>query len=259
MILQRIVEEKKGEIELLKRHTDPKGLRKDAESAPQVRDFIHTIRDGKGIRIIAEIKRASPSKGILREDLDPVETAGIYEREGACAISVLTERRYFKGSPEDLRAVKGRVKVPVLRKDFIIDECQVYESRVIGADALLLIVAILDGPQLRDLITLSDELGMTPLVEVHSEEELERALSAGADIIGINNRDLRDFRVDINTTKELAPKVPEDRVIVSESGIHTHRDILYLMDAGVDAFLVGEALVKERDVGSRLRELMGKA
>jgi indole-3-glycerol phosphate synthase len=209
--------------------------------------------------LIAEVKRASPSKGSIRPDLDAVSQAKLYAGGGASAVSVLTEARFFNGSLGDLRQVKdalASLAVPVLRKDFILEPYQVYESRAYGADAILLIVAILDERSLTELLRLSRRLGMECLVETHTEAEVRRAVSAGASVIGINNRDLATFEVDIETTHRLRPLIPLDRVVVSESGITGRGDVAKLKEWGIDAILVGEALVSAGDVTARMKEFL---
>lgn len=207
-------------------------------------------------RIIAEVKKASPSKGVIREDFNPYDIAVEYERCGAAALSVLTEEKYFQGSIKNLVLATSNVDIPVLRKDFIVDEYQVYESRAVNADSLLLIAGVLDDEKLSELLELSRSLGMEPLVEVHSEEEMERTLKVGARIIGINNRNLNTFKTDMKTTVRLAKMVPDDLVVVSESGINTAEDIIGLKEAGASAFLIGESLMREADYGAKLRELI---
>jgi indole-3-glycerol phosphate synthase len=208
------------------------------------------------IRLIAEVKQTSPSRGMLRPDFDPIGLAQTYAEGGAAAISVLTEANYFMGGIEHLEAIKEVVQLPLLRKDFIFDPYQVYESRAHGADALLLIAAILSQRQLKELISLSHSLGLGCLVEVHNKSEMERAIISEAEIIGINNRDLNTFSVDINTTRRLRPLVPEEKIVVSESGIKSKRDIEELGNWRVDAVLVGEALVTASDVGAKMKELL---
>lgn len=227
----------------------------DQEAALSLAQVLRWFR----IRVIAEIKRASPSRGALRPDLDPASLAWTYYQNGASAISVLTERPHFQGSLDDLVAAKKGLRghiTPLLRKDFILDPYQVYEARAYGADAVLLIVAILDDTQLRDLLSLSYDLGMRCLVEVHNESETKRAVASGAGIIGINNRDLKTFNVDINTTARLRPLIPPDRIVVSESGIRTRDDLKMLDQWNVQAVLVGEALVTAPDPGQALKDLM---
>ncbi len=210
-----------------------------------------------GFGLIAEIKRASPSKGDLRPDMDAAQMARLYTRAGANAISVLTEPDFFKGSLNDLEAVRASVRVPVLRKDFILEPYQVYEARAGGADAVLLIVAILPTKKLKELLALAGELGMDALVEVHEKSEMKSALSSGAHIIGINNRNLKDFSVDLKTTLTLRPLVPPEVLVVSESGIQTPDDVESLRQARVNAMLIGEALVTSADPAGKIAELLG--
>jgi indole-3-glycerol phosphate synthase len=206
------------------------------------------------LHLIAEIKQASPSRGMICEDFNPPELAGIYERGGATAVSVLTEEHYFKGSLNDLQSVRNRVALPLLRKDFITDDIEVLESRAFGADAILLIAAILDPVQIRDLYGLAKEEGLDALVEVHSEKEIERVAEWSA-IIGINNRDLSTFQVDTGTTRRLIRYIPRDRIVVSESGLSRTDDLFPLMDCGVRAVLIGEAFMKEKDPAGALSRL----
>lgn len=206
--------------------------------------------------IIAEVKKASPSRGVIRADFDPVAIATAYDTAGAAAISVLTEAHYFQGSLEHLECIREHVTVPLLRKDFVIDPYQLYEARAYGADAVLLIVAILDDDSLRTLLFLAEELNLTALVEVHDAAELQRALAAGAALIGINNRDLRTFHTTLTTTETLMQAVPAGVQIVAESGIETSADLDRLERAGVHAFLVGETLMRAADPGLKLRELL---
>ncbi len=255
MILDRIIADKKAEVERSRRGTPRTRIEEAALAAPPARDFRAALT-GRDCAIIAEVKRRSPSRGVLREGIDPVRTAAVYERRGAAAVSVLTDGPFFGGSIEDLRAVGRSAGIPVLRKDFIIDPFQIYEARAAGADSLLLIAGILDRERLRDYLGLSKSLGMTPLVEVHEQEDLDKAIDAGAEIIGINNRDLRTFRTDTGKTLEMAARIPGDRIVVSESGIAARDDIRRLMDAGVHAFLIGEALMAAPDAGKKLRELL---
>jgi len=206
--------------------------------------------------IIAEVKRRSPSKGRIRGDFDPLKIAALYQENGAVAVSVLTDEEFFGGHRTYLSAIREVVDIPLLRKDFIIDPYQIYETRALGGDALLLIASLLEG-QLEEYIHLAQKVGLATLVEVHTREELEKALAADAEIIGINNRDLKTFSTDLRITLELAPSIPEDRIVVSESGINTREDIETLMQAGVHSFLVGEALMRAEDIGRKLRELLG--
>jgi indole-3-glycerol phosphate synthase len=219
--------------------------------------FARALREADDIAVIAEVKKASPSKGLIRPDFDPVEIATAYEASGARAISVLTDERYFQGSACALTQVRQAVDLPLLRKDFTIDPYQVYEARAIGADAVLLIVGILTPDQLKEYLDLARGLGLDALVEVHTADELETALGAEAEILGINNRDLRTFQTHLSVTERLIGNIPDDLLVVSESGIHTREDVLRLQDAGADAILVGESLMRERDIGRKLRELLG--
>ena len=255
MILDDIVEAKRREVAGRKKTIPLSALEAAIEEAPPTRDFRRAIGGGE-CAIIAEVKRRSPSRGVIREDFDPVRIAGEYERHGAAAVSVLTDETFFGGSDADLIAVKSAITLPVLRKEFIIDSWQIRETRAIGADALLLIAAILGENQLLEYRELAASLGLASLVEVHDRRELEMALGAGAEIIGINNRDLQTFTTDIGTSLALAPLVPPDRIIVSESGIHSRAQIDILLQAGVRTFLIGEALVAAPDRGAKMRELL---
>ena len=228
-----------------------------AEMQSSALDFGDSL-SGNGAKIIAEVKKASPSKGVIKADFDPVAIARDYSRGGAAAISVLTEENYFQGSLDCLRAIAddlGENRPPLLRKDFIIDAYQVYEARAYGADAVLLIATILPASELTSLLKLTHALGMAALVEAHNEGDIEIAVGCGAKIIGINNRDLKTFKLDLQTTARLRPLVPGDQLVVSESGITCRKDIEYLKSLGVDAALVGEALMTAPDIGQKLREL----
>jgi indole-3-glycerol phosphate synthase len=258
MILDTIVETKRREAALRKAATPLAGLEKMIASMPPARDFKAALDADAGCAIIAEVKRRSPSRGLLRADFAPVRIALEYESHGAAAVSVLTDATFFGGSDADLTAVKDAVTLPVLRKEFIIDPYQIYETRAIGADALLLIAAILTEGQLRGYRELAESLGMSALVEIHNREELARALSCGARIIGINNRDLKTFVTDIRTSVELAPLIPKDRIAISESGIRTRGEIETLLKAGIRAFLIGETLIASPEIGPKLKELLGK-
>lgn len=261
-ILREIIESKKEELRQIKSRPDYPAafavLKKDAANAGPARDFLNALKTkGNETRIIAEIKKASPSRGVIRDDFNPIEIARDYEQGGAAAISVLTDKRYFQGSIEDLMAVRKNVGLPVLRKDFIIDEFQIYEAKAAGADAVLLIAAALAENELREFKELSERLSLYCLVEVRDEGEMKKAAEAGFDIIGINNRDLNTFKVDISTTKRLAPLAPKGAVVVSESGIRGREDIVELKRCGVNAFLVGETLVKEINPRDKLKALAG--
>jgi len=256
-ILDTIITEKRREVAEAKARVPEGLLRQRAAAAPPVRDF-HAALARKGpIRLLAEVKRASPSKGVLCRDFQPVRIAGIYQQHGAAAISVLTDQVHFQGSLDDLRRVRAAVELPVLRKDFIIDPYQVFEARAAGADAVLLIAECLDDAALGHLHAQIIALGMTPLVEFFEPANLPRVLAAGARVVGINNRDLRSFRTDLEHTLRLRPQVPADRCLVSESGIRTRHDAQRLEAAGVDAMLVGEALVTSADIAAAVEELVG--
>jgi indole-3-glycerol phosphate synthase len=219
-------------------------------------DFYQALATGEGIKLIAEIKRASPSKGWLRAELDPTELANSYAKGGARAISVLTEPTFFHGSLADLAEVRQRATLPLLDKDFIFDPYQVYQACLSGADAILLIAATLPQTELAELIQLAHQCSMTALVEVHNEAEVAMSLASGAKIIGINNRNLSDFTVDLNITRRLRPLIPPEIIVVSESGIHNNQDIQLLEDVGVDAVLIGEALVTSPDPETKVREIL---
>ena len=258
MILEQIVADNLAELEARKSSLPLAELQRIALAQPPPLDFASALR-GNRISLIAEVKKASPSRGIIRPDFNPVEIARTYASNGASAISVLTETRYFQGSLDYLKDIKkalGNKRPPLLRKDFIDDPYQVYESRAYGADSLLLIVAILTPERLGELLGLSHELGMSCLVEVHNEAELEIALKSGARIIGINNRDLNTFTVDLATTERLRPLIPPDRIVVSESGIKDRNDVEKLRKWGVDAVLVGESLMSAPDIAAKIKELL---
>jgi indole-3-glycerol phosphate synthase len=259
-ILDTIVQDKKKELAEAKQKTPLETLKSRITDLPQVRDFAGalTAAHPSSVRIIAEVKKASPSKGILCQQFDPVAIARAYGDGGAAAVSVLTEKNYFQGSLAYLRAIKDAIALPVLRKDFIFDPYQLYESRAYGADAVLLIAGMLSEELLAELLQLSRALSLCHLVEVHDRTDLQKALAAGAEIIGINNRDLKTFVTDIRTTIDLMPAIPEDKIVVSESGISSRQDLQQLADAGVDAFLIGETLMKEKNPGIKLRELIGQ-
>ncbi len=252
-MLDQIVANKRIELEETKRQT-PLAVLKQRMSKREPRSFKSAL-SGHGIRLIAEVKKASPSRGLLCPGFDPVRLAQEYERAGAAALSVLTESRYFMGSINHLAAIREAVRLPLLRKDFLFDPYQVYEAAAAGADAVLLIVAALSRPQLGDLIDLSHGCNLDCLVEVHNEAEIKTALDCGAEIIGINNRDLKTLSVDTATVRRLRPLVPPDRIVVAESGLRDRSDIEELAKLRVNAALIGEALVTARDIPARIREL----
>jgi indole-3-glycerol phosphate synthase len=253
-VLEKIVSDKKRELENKKRSRSLPALK---ECIVQLKplDFAAALRGDK-IKLIAEVKKASPSQGVMVKDFDPLSLALSYERGGAAAISVLTEVAHFLGSPKHLEEIRGKVNVPLLRKDFIFDEYQVYESAALGADAILLIAAILSLKQLDRLLAIGHQLGLYCLLEVHDKNDMEKALKSGAEIIGINNRDLNTFKVDIETTRRLRPLVPGGKIVVSESGIGCREDVKKLKAWGVDAVLVGEALVTAPDIPAMIKELL---
>ncbi|RJQ25301.1 MAG: indole-3-glycerol phosphate synthase TrpC [Peptococcaceae bacterium] len=257
-ILERIVDNKKIALASRKEAVPLSLLEARLSSAPPLRPVVPVLRRPGEVALITEIKKASPSKGIIRPDCDPVEIARVYAASGAAAISVLTEEAFFLGHDSCLTAVRQVTGLPLLRKDFIIDPYQIYESRLLGADMVLLIAAILPGGELAECKKLADDLSLACLVEVHDEGELERALAAGAELIGVNNRDLRTFQTDLGATFRLRRLIEDDSVtVVSESGIKNRGDIVALREAGVHAALVGEALMRRPDIGAALRELMG--
>lgn len=255
-ILSEIVREKRADLEAEKRAVPIESL-VDRAKAHESRGFLGAL-SGSGFALIAEIKKASPSAGILRRDYDPAALAGSYERGGAAAISVLTEGRHFGGHLSHLTLVRGAVSLPVLRKDFILDEYGVFESASAGADAVLLIARILEARELTRLVALCHELRIEPLVEVFDEEDIGKACGTAARIVGINNRDLRSLRVSIERSMKLKRLVPADRLIVSESGIWSREDIIALERAGIRAALVGESLLRHADPGSALAALLAR-
>ena len=255
-ILDEIVRHKRGEIAARKTAMPRGALVTRAAMLPAPRDFERALAPAAGrARLIAEVKRASPSRGILKADLDPVALAATYARQGADAISVLTDAKYFGGSLDDLAAVRAAVEVPLLRKDFTLDDYQLWEARAAGADAVLLIVAILEPSALAELAAAAKGLGLAALVECHTAAELDVALTLGARLIGINNRDLATFETRLDTTLSLLPQIPPGPIVVSESGFFTGDDVRRVVDAGAHAVLVGEGLVKASDVGAKIREL----
>ena len=252
MILDTIVARKKEEVAALK----ARGIVAPELEIPPVRGFIRALTDCAGVAVIAEAKKASPSKGVIRPDFDPVAIARSYQTGGAQALSVLTDVDFFQGSLAYIPAVRAAVQLPVLRKDFIIDPLQIKEARAYGADAILLIAAILETSQIEEYQALALELGMDALVEVHDEAEVEKAVAAGSRLIGVNNRDLRDFSMDLNTAFRLQKMIPKDIPLVSESGIRDHQDMVRLAAHGVRAALVGETLRGAADTAEALRTLV---
>lgn len=259
-ILRRILARKVEEIDARNREKPVDTLLQRLHGAEPVRGFATALqrRVAAGqAAVIAEIKKASPSRGVLREDFDPAQIARSYERGGATCLSVLTDVDFFRGADVYLQQARAACRLPVLRKDFVIDPYQVYEARVLGADCILLIVAALSDAMLRELYRLAVHLGMDALVEVHDADELERALRLPAPLIGINNRNLRTFETSLEVTLGFLERIPDDRLIVTESGIHKRADVALLRDRGVNAFLVGEAFMKATEPGEKLAELFG--
>lgn len=258
-VLEKIVAAKHLEIEAARRERPAEELAERLSTAPPVRDFAAALRSGTGMRVIAEVKKASPSAGLIRPDFDPVAIARTYAAEGAACISVLTDRQFFQGSLDDLVAVRKAVPIPVLRKDFLLDRYQVLEARVAGADCILLIAECLDDCRLRDLYYYASELGMESLIEIYEPENLDRVLKLSPALVGINNRNLRTFVTDLGHSIALRPRVPAECVLISESGIHTRADVVRLEQAGIGAMLVGETLMRSDDIGKKLRELLGRS
>src|SRR6187455_489130 len=258
-ILDRIVAVKRDEVAAGRRLCDLAAMRSRAESQAGARDFVGALRErieSGQAAVIAEVKKASPSKGVLRADFRPADIAASYERHGAAALSILTDAPFFQGAPEYLAAARAATSLPALRKDFIVDAWQVFESRALGADAVLLIAAALDDAEMRDFEEVALALGMAVLVEVHDERELDRALALRTPLLGINNRNLRTFEVTLETTLALLPRVPAGRVVVTESGIVGAADLRRMRAAGVGAFLVGEAFMRAEDPGVALAGLL---
>jgi indole-3-glycerol phosphate synthase len=257
-VLDKIVAAKRREIAACREQVPEAELRLRLADAPSPRDFFAALAAPGPICLIAEIKKASPSAGIIRHDFNPVEIAKIYSTHGAACLSVLTDESFFQGRLDYLKHVREAVDLPVLRKDFILESYQLLEARVAGADAVLLIAECLDNCQLRMLHNEAIELGMTPLVELYDPVNLDRVLEAGATLIGVNNRDLRTFVVDLEHTLRLRPRIPQECVLVSESGIKSYADVERLEAAGVDAILVGESLMREADIGAAVDRLLNR-
>ncbi|MFH0986318.1 MAG: indole-3-glycerol phosphate synthase TrpC [Candidatus Omnitrophota bacterium] len=260
MILNDILLQKRKDLEELKQRMPLARLQRIIEKSERLkpRSFRGALLATRGLNIIAELKKASPSEGVLRENFQPLRIANLYEYAGACAISVLTESHFFKGRPSYLKTVRQVTKLPLLRKDFIFDRFQLYETALLEADAFLLIASILSEEELKDLIELGRELQMDALVEVHSDAELKKAVDAGATIIGINNRDLKTLKVDTDRAKHLIPHIPKGTAIVVESGLTTHDELMTYKSLGANAFLIGSALMKSKDIAATLQKLLGK-
>jgi indole-3-glycerol phosphate synthase len=256
-VLKNIIAKKKERLLSATQSLPEEELKLKIQGLPPTRPFIEAISKPRVISLIAEIKKASPSRGVIRENFDPKDIAASYQDVGVQAISVLTEEDYFMGNLGLINEIKSLVTVPVLRKDFILEPYQVYESRFYGADAILLIADLLSKEKLADLMRLSGELGMDCLVEAHSEKELKKVLGVKAPLIGINNRDLRTLEVDFKTTEKLFTLIPRDKIIVVESGIKSYQDILFLKVLGVHAVLIGEAFMSAENIRKKVEEVMG--
>jgi len=256
-ILEKIVNHKRAEISAAKASRPLKEVVATAEKSSAPRDFVAALRNGDNVALIAEVKKASPSKGIIRADFDPVSIAEIYAANGAACISVLTDEHFFQGHLDYLAAIRERVEIPLLRKDFIIDEYQVFEARAAGADAVLLIAECLTGDQLILLHKRIVELGMTPLVELYDAANVEKVLAADPVLVGVNNRDLNTFEVDLNHSVKVKQLLPASVTFVSESGIYNRSDVEMLEKSGVDAMLVGESLMRADDIGAAVKNLLG--
>lgn len=258
-ILEKIIATTKKDLQQRKERVSLELLQERLPQAPPIRDFFAALQDDEGVSLIAEVKKASPSKGVIRSDFQPVEIAQVYAANGATCISVLTDEPFFQGSLEYLVAIREQVDLPLLRKDFIVDRYQLYEARIAGADAVLLIAECLDDCQLRSLHNEAVELGMTPLVEFYEPSNCRRVLDAGAMLIGVNNRDLNTFQTDLQHTIRMRERIPDDRLLVGESGLRTHDDVALLASYGVDAILVGESLMAQEDIGLAVRNLLGQS
>jgi indole-3-glycerol phosphate synthase len=256
-LLEKIVTHKRQEIAAARAARPPEALAERLASAPPVRDFAAALRDQPGVRVIAEVKKASPSAGVIRADFDPVKIAKTYEAHGAAALSVLTDEHFFQGSLDYLVAIRQAVSLPVLRKDFLLDRYQVLEARVAGADCVLLIAECLDDCTLRDLYFYSSELGMESLIEIYEPENLDRVLKLEPALVGINNRNLRTFVTDLEHSIRLSRHVPKSSTLVSESGIHGRAEVDRLLKAGIRTLLVGETLMRAPDPGAKLDEIVG--
>lgn len=258
-ILEEIIQYKLGEVSRAKVRVSAEELAEQLATAPPVRDFVDSLRAHGPVGMIAEVKKASPSAGIIRKDFHPVEIAQTYERFGAACLSVLTDEKYFQGHLDFLKAVRAAVAIPVLRKDFIIDRYQILEARVAGADCVLLIAECLDDAQLQDLYGYAGELGMQALVEIYEPDNLERVLKLRPPMLGINNRNLKTFVTSLDHSIELSPRLPEDCLLISESGIRNRDDVLRLQEAGVRGILVGETLMRSPEIGDKVCELLGRS
>lgn len=258
-ILSDIVVSKRAEVEQRQRQSSLRDLKAAVRDQPPARDFIGSLRGAPPLRLIAEVKKASPSAGLIRADFDPVAIARAYQAGGATCLSVLTDGPYFQGDLSYLRLIREQVSLPLLRKDFIVDPYQIYEARVAGADAILLIAECLSPTQLREYYELARSLDLAVLTELHDLENLDAVLASGTELIGVNNRDLRSFRVDTQQTVRIRQQIPRDRLVVGESGVTDRSLVVQWQAAGVDAMLVGETLMRKQDVTAAVRELLGLA
>jgi indole-3-glycerol phosphate synthase len=256
VILDTIVVHKQEEVKIQKSQLPLSELRQTLRDSPPTRDFKAAISMPGQINLIAEVKKASPSKGIIRDDFDPIAIAQIYQSSGAAAISVLTDEWFFQGSLSYLTAIREATSIPLLRKDFIIDEYQIYQACAAGTDAILLIATILELETMQTFLNIAHSLDLDCLVEVHTESELRKVLDTDAQIVGINNRDLKTFQTNLNTTAQLRKLIPQDKVVVSESGIHSRQDVKMLQECGINAILVGESLMRSADINAKVKELM---
>ncbi len=256
-ILDKIVAKKRTEIVDAQAITSLEAMQQAAATAPPARDFLGSLQASEGIALIAEIKKASPSKGLIREDFDPPSIARTYTQHGARCISVLTDETFFQGSLDYLKQVRGVVDTPLLRKDFVLDVYQIYEARAAGADAIRLIAEILSASELRQFSDLARELGMVALIELYDPSNLDAVLASGTPLVGVNNRDLRTFEVDLNHTVRLRKQIPQSVLLVGESGIHSREDAVFLQENGVEAMLVGESLMRQLDIGQAVDNLLG--
>lgn len=258
MILEKILHQKKKVVELEKAAMPLHRIFSILEKGRKARNFHQAIKGKKGLSIIAEVKKASPSKGVIREDFSPLEIAQIYTQSKVEAISVLTEEHFFQGKNQYMEQIREITEIPLLRKDFIMDPYQIYQSKALGADAVLLIAAALSLKKLNEFQRIAGEVGLQCLVEVHDEEELETALKAQASIIGINNRNLKTFETSVETTGRLMDKIPKGKTIISESGIHSRADMAFLEALGIDGVLIGESLMRSHAIDEKIRELRGE-
>lgn len=255
--LKEIILKKKERIAFAKQNIPEEELKVKVQALPPPGPFMKSINKPNAISLIAEIKKASPSKGIIRENFNPQDIAKIYQEAGAQALSVLTEEDFFLGNPVYINEIKGAVELPIMRKDFIIEPYQIYESRLLGADAILLIADLLPKDKLTELLQIASELGLASLVELHTEKELKKVLGLKIPLIGINNRDLHTLEVDLKTTERLYPLIPKDKVVVVESGLRNYQDILFLKVLGVKAVLIGQAFMEAQDIKNKVEEIMG--